>query len=171
MQSAKLLPFQVVACFVTLVLWTNVSAKAFVQLQSLFIHILSSKGSLETVNYTESLFKVPTGFACFWAWWMSNSALGPAWPQQGLCAGPAFLGAVAVGIMQFAEHRLSCPAEGCMLQHKQGTCPFPSWANRSHFQRPVCILIQEITGSLGFSPSVTQWRTSRKYLYLDILLQ
>lgn len=44
---------------------------------------------------------------------MSNSALGPAWPQQGLCAAPAFLGAVAVGIMQFAEHRPNCLAEDC----------------------------------------------------------
>lgn len=102
---------------------------------------------------------------------MSNSALRPAWPQEGLSAGPAFLGAVAVGITQCAEHRPSCLAEGCMLQHKQGTYPFPSWVNRSHLQRPVCILIQEITGSSGFSPSVTQGRTSCKYLYLYILLQ
>lgn len=61
MQSAKLLPFQVVACFATecseqmslLRQWASV------QLQSLFIHILSSKGSLETVTILSHSLKCP----------------------------------------------------------------------------------------------------------------
>lgn len=60
-------------------------------------------------------------------------------------------------------------AQGCILWDKHSTYSFPWWVNRFHLQHPVCILIWEITASLGIRPRVMQLRASHKYP--DILLQ
>lgn len=126
-----------------------------VQLQSLFIGILGSKGTLGTALSH-------SGAGGWVSWVLPGHAMG-------LCV---LLGAVAmaVGIMRFAKHCSNCLAEGFMLWHKHGTLPFPLMGKQippstSYLYHP------GNCWSSGFSPSVTQVRASCKHLYLNISLQ
>lgn len=130
-----------------------------VQLQSLFIHTLGSKGTLEM------------GTA------LSHSELGGwvtvSWILPGHTMGPCVLlgaAAMAVGIVRLAKHSPSCLPEGCLLWNKHGTLPFPLMGKQispstSYLYHP------GNSWSSGFSPSVTQVRALCKYLYLNIPLQ
>lgn len=138
---------------------------AFVQSQSLFIHILSSKGSLVTVTILSHSSKYPPALHISeLGGWVTVLRVLPGWDMdsvQSLCSWKKlqWLWELYVSLS---------PAPIVLLKAgiSTGTCPFPWWVNRSHLHHPVCILTQEITGSLGLSPSVTQLRASCKYLCL-----